>query len=230
LIDELWVGHPPDSARASLQNFVSELRRVLGASALLTCAAGYALDIQTEQTDAGRFRRIVADARAATATRVRARKLREALALWQGPALADISRTPSLEFEASLLNELRVSALEDALDAELELGWDAELVPELRRLIASEPYRERPRGQLMVALYRSGCQLQALEAFKEARETFRSEVGLEPSPRLCELQSAILNHDPHLAPRWPSRRTDDEEARAVVPLDSAKFSRTLICA
>lgn len=201
------------SARASLQNSICELRRALGAGALLSCAAGYALDIQTEQLDAGRFRRILSNARAAMVNASRARRLRQALALWRGPALADVCKTPSLEFESSLLNELRVSTLEDAFDAELELGRDAELVPELERLIASEPYRERLRAQLMLALYRSGCQLRALEAFKEARRTLRSEVGLEPSPGLRELQLAILNHEPDLAPSWrPSRH-----ATASVP-------------
>lgn len=206
LIDELWVGDPPQAARASLQNSVCQLRKALGPDLLLTGVDGYWLDINAEQVDVGRFRRIVADARAAASIRCRARKLRDALALWRGPAYADIRQTRSLEFEASLLTELRTSALEDAIDAELELGCAAALVPELERLIDAEPYRERPRAQLMLALYRSGRQLGALEAFKEARQTLVSSVGLEPSPPLRALERAILNHDPRLRLAPSSRR------------------------
>jgi DNA-binding SARP family transcriptional activator len=201
LIDDLWDGRPPETARASLQNSICQLRKALGTPALLTRPDGYALDAEPEETDFGRFRRILTDARAAATPRSRGRKLRDALALWRGPALADVTKTPSLEFEVSLLNDLRVSALEGAIDAELELGRGADLVPELERLIASEPYRERLRAQLMIALYRAGCQSRALEVFKETHETLVSELGLDPSPALHELERAILNHDPALAAR-----------------------------
>jgi DNA-binding SARP family transcriptional activator len=217
LIDELWAGEPPETARASVHNAICRLRKVLGADALRTRADGYALDVPVQHTDVGWFRGVVADARAAATTGYRARRLREALALWRGPALADVWPTPSIELEASLLNESRISTLEDAIEAELELGRDADLVPELERLISKEPFRERPRAQLMLALYRSGRQLSALEAFKDARKTL-SGVGLEPSPPLRELERAILNHHPTLALRRPSLRTSRarrDSARSV---------------
>jgi DNA-binding SARP family transcriptional activator len=219
LIDELWAGEPPDTARASLQNSICRLRKVVGTAAVVTRPDGYRLDADLEQTDVGRFRRLVTDAYATAAPQWRAWKLRDALALWRGPALAGIRQTPSLEFEVSLLQELRVSALENAIDAELELGRSTELVPELESLIASEPYRERLRALLMIALYRAGRQPRALEVFRETRETLLSELGLEPSPPLHDLQRAILNHEPALAPHWLVGGTGSPEwALHPVPL------------
>lgn len=199
LIDELWASDPPAAARASLHNSVCQLRKTLGAETLATGSDGYRLEVDIESIDLFRFRQGVAKAQTAMTLRCRARRLRDALESWRGPAFADIRRTPSLELEASLLDELRISTLENAIDAELQLGYDAQLVPELERLIASEPYRERPRAQLMLALYRSGRQRQALQTFKKTRHTLLSDLGLEPSPPLRKLEQAILNHDPALA-------------------------------
>jgi DNA-binding SARP family transcriptional activator len=113
MIGELWAGEPPDTARASLQNSICRLRKVIGTAAVGTHPDGYYLDADPEQTDVGRFRRLVTDAYATAAPQWRTWKLRDALALWRGSALADIRPTPLLEFEVSLLHELRVSALED---------------------------------------------------------------------------------------------------------------------
>ena len=137
LIDELWASDPPAAARASLHNSVCQLRKTLGAETLATGSDGYRLEVDIESIDLFRFRQGVAKAQTAMTLRCRARRLRDALESWRGPAFADIRRTPSLELEASLLDELRISTLEDAIDAELQLGYDAQLVPELERLIAS---------------------------------------------------------------------------------------------
>jgi len=203
LVDELWPDEPPESARASLQNFVCRLRKVLGADVLLTSVEGYRLNVRLEQIDTVLFRRAVAAGRALAAPRSRAARLRTGLALWRGRALEGVSRTPALELEASLLQEQRTSALEDAIDAELQLGYDVELVPELERLIADEPYRERLRAQLGLALYRSGRQQGALDALRQARRTLLCELGLEPSPPLRDLERAILDQAPELAPLGP---------------------------
>ena len=200
LVDELWAGEPPETARASLQNCVCQLRKRLGADVLSTAGEGYRVNVEPEQIDIVLFRRAVAAGRVAATTRSRAVTLRKALALWRGRALEDISQIPALELEASLLQEQRTSALEDAIDTELQLGYDAELVPELERLIADEPYRERLRAQLVLALYHSGRQQGALEALRETRRILLSELGLEPSPPLRELERAILNQAPELAP------------------------------
>jgi DNA-binding SARP family transcriptional activator len=204
LVDELWTDEPPETARASLQNFVCQLRKVLGADVVLTGVQGYRLNVQPEQIDTVRFRQAAAAGRALAAPRSCAARLRAGLELWRGRAFEDVVRTPALELEASLLHEQRTSALEDAIDAELQLGYDADLVAELERLIADEPYRERLRAQLALALYRSGRQQEALDGLRQARRTLRCELGLEPSPPLRELERAILAQAPELAS--PRRR------------------------
>lgn len=200
LLNELWPVEPPESARASLQNFVCRLRKVLGADVVLTGVVGYRANVQPEQIDTVLFRRAVEAGRRQTSASSRAVALRAGLALWQGRPFEGLLRTPALELEASLLDELRTSALEDAIDAELQLGYDAELVPELESLIASEPYRERLRAQLVLALYRSGRQQGALDALKQTRRTLLCELGLELSPPLRDLERAILNQAPELVP------------------------------
>jgi len=212
LVEELWAGRPPATARASLQNCVSQLRKALGADVVVTRAAGYVLDVRPEQTDVGCFERLIADARAAATVEERAARLREGLALWRGPALADVTAGASLEVEAACLEELRVSALEEVIDAELELGCGAELVSELEQLIAKEPFRERPRAQLMLALYRAGRQRDALEAYQQARRMLVDELGLEPSGPLRELEQAILRQDAIL----------DRATPAIPPAQSRK--------
>jgi class 3 adenylate cyclase len=142
----------------------------------------------------------------------RAAKLREALGLWRGPPLGELAFEPFAALEVARLEELRLAAAEDLIDAELELGRDADLVPELEALISEHPFDERLRGQLMLALYRAGRQSEALEAYQVARRTLDEELGLEPGPPLRELEQAILRHDPSLdaaaaEPLLASRRT-----------------------
>jgi DNA-binding SARP family transcriptional activator/tetratricopeptide (TPR) repeat protein len=198
LIEELWAGHPPKTAVGSLQNLVSELRKVLGPDVLHTRAPGYVLDVDPELVDLHRFLRLVARAGEGKDAEVRATQLREALALWRGPPLADLALEPFAQVEIARLEELRTAAREELIYAELEVGRHSQLVGELEVLVAEHPLRERLRGQLMLALYRSGRQAEALEAYREARETLVEGLGIEPSPELQRLEQAILRHDREL--------------------------------
>jgi DNA-binding SARP family transcriptional activator len=183
-----------------LHNYVAQLRRLLGPRIVLSRSNGYLLDVRPEQIDVGRFERAVADSRAA-ADEERAKKLREALALWRGPPLSDLSYEPfaSNSHEIGRLEQQRITAQEDLVDAELSLGAGAEVVGELESLIAEHPFRERLRRQLMLALYRAGRQGEALEAYQATRQTLRDELGIEPSEPLRKLERAILRQDPSLA-------------------------------
>jgi DNA-binding SARP family transcriptional activator len=198
LIDELWGETPPRTARAALQNYVAQLRRALGPGLVASRSGGYVLQAAPEQIDLGRFERLAAEARDADGEK-RVEKLREALALWRGPPLADLAFEPFAAHEAQRLDELRAAALEDLIDARLALGGGPELVLELEQLIAEHPFRERLRGQLMLALYRSGRQADALEAYQETRRTLVDELGIEPGSSLRELEQAILRQDAALA-------------------------------
>jgi DNA-binding SARP family transcriptional activator/predicted ATPase len=199
LIDALWGESPPKTAVESLHNLVSQLRRVVG-DTLVTRPPGYVLQVEPWRIDLERFQALVAEADRAPAP-ARAAKLREALALWRGPALADLAFEPFAEHEAGRLDELRASAGEELAEAELSLGRNADVVPELEALVAAHPLRERLRAQLMLALYRSGRQAEALDAYRDARRALRDGLGLEPSPALRELERAILRQDPRLARR-----------------------------
>ena len=189
LVDELWGESPPKSAVGSLQNLVSELRRLIGSDVLVTRSPGYLLELNPGLVDAHRFERAV---------RERA-ELREALALWRGPALADVADEPFAQAEIARLEELRAAAREELFAADLALGEHARLVPELEAFVAQHPLRERPRGQLMLALYRSGRQAEALDVYRQTRATLVDELGLEPSAELHELEQAILRQDPSVA-------------------------------
>jgi DNA-binding SARP family transcriptional activator/thioredoxin-like negative regulator of GroEL len=213
LIDEVWGPEPPKTASASLQNYVSRLRKAIGADAVVSQPPGYVLRIDPERFDLARFERLTSEARGAE-PRERAEKLRAALALWRGPALDDLAFEPFARDEVGRLEEARLAALEDCIDAELELGRDGDLVGELETLVEEHPLRERFRAQLMRALYRAGRQADALAAFQDAREVLTEELGLEPGEELRTLQQAILRQDPALdaagdagAQRGPDRRT-----------------------
>src|SRR3954452_10481530 len=199
LIDEVWGPDPPKTAGASLQNYVSRLRKAIGTEAIVSQPPGYVLRIDPERFDLARFERLTAEARGAE-PRERAEKLRAALALWRGPALDDLAFEPFARDEVGRLEEARLAALEDCIDAELELGHDAELVGELEVLVEEHPLRERFRAQLMRALYRAGRQADALAAFQAAREVLTEELGLEPGEELRVLQQAILRQDDSLGP------------------------------
>ena len=209
LIDDLWGEQPPETAGHAVEVYVSQLRKALDPARrdghprriLVTSQPGYLLDVKPEQVDVHRFRRLVDDGRGAVLERDHARGavvLREALALWRGPAIADFTYEPFAQADIAQLEELRLGALEERIEAELALGRHANLVGELEALVAAEPLRERPRAQLMLALYRSGRQADALAAYQAARRLLVDELGIEPGPELRELESAILRQDAKL--------------------------------
>jgi len=202
LLEDLWGASPPRTALGSLQNLVSQLRRTLGPDALVTRPPGYVLTVAPEQTDVGRFTQLVARA-AELAAPERAAVLGQALALWEGAPLADVAFEPFAQEEVARLEELRTAAREQLVDAELAAGRHAEVVPELEALVAEHPFRERMRALLMLALYRSGRQADALEAYTATRRFLRDELGVEPSPALKALQTGILRQDPALDPAAP---------------------------
>src|SRR5215216_110230 len=197
LIDELWGDAPPPTAAKSLQVHVSRLRKTLGEQRLATRPPGYLLQVDTSELDLSRFERLAGEATGVEPSRA-AEKLREALALWRGPALADLAYEPFARIEIARLEELRLVVLERRIDADLADGGHADLVGELEALVAEHPLRERLRCQLMLALYRSARQAEALEAYRQARSVLSDELGLEPGGELRKLESAILRHDPAL--------------------------------
>ena len=203
LIDALWGERPPPSVHQSLDSYVSRLRRVLGQDRLLRRPPGYALVLEPSELDLTRFEELVAAAREASArgdaTQASA-TLRTALALWRGPALADVLYEPFAATEAERLEERRLVALEERIDADLAAGRGPELAPELEALVREHPLRERLLGQLMVALYRAGRHGDALGALQAARHRLAAELGLEPGLQLRELERLILRHDPELEP------------------------------
>jgi predicted ATPase/DNA-binding SARP family transcriptional activator len=201
LIDALWGEDPPDTARNTIQVYVSQLRKLLPDGALETAAPGYRLVVDPASIDLVEFVRLSEDGRAALTAgdaAGAAEILRTALALWRGAPLADLAWEPFAQAEIVRLEELRLGALEDRIDADLALGRHGQLVGELEQLVAEHPLRERFRGQLMLALYRSGRQADALAVYQRARRTLVDELGLEPSESLRKLERAILAHDPSL--------------------------------
>jgi DNA-binding SARP family transcriptional activator len=215
LIEELWGSSAPPTAPKALQNLVSQLRRSLGAAAIETVPPGYRLRLEDDDLDARRFERLAAEGRHGLEDDPAraAQLLREALELWRGRALADFEYDDFAQGEIARLDELRLGALEDRIDADLASGRAAELVPELEPLVSAHPLRERLRGQLMLALYRSGRQAEALEEFRDARTALREELGLEPGVVLRELEQAILKQDPALGPPSKLPRSPQQRRR-----------------
>jgi DNA-binding SARP family transcriptional activator len=197
LIDRLWGATPPATCVKTIQVYVSRLRKALGEDRLATRPPGYLIHVDPAELDLARFEQLTAEARRAD-PETAALKLREALGLWRGPALADLAYAPFAQPEIARLEELRIAALEQRIDADLALGRHAELVGELEALIARHPLREGLRGQLMLALYRSARQAEALDAYRAAHRELSEELGLEPSERLRLLEQAILRQDPSL--------------------------------
>ncbi len=215
IVDELW-SRPPATAAKQIQVYVSRLRKVLepdratgeDARILVTRSPGYALVVAPDQIDAVRFERLTSEGRDALSSDDPSRAvglLEDASSLWRGPPLADLAYDSFAQAEIGRLEELRLATAEDRLSAELELGRDTEVIGELEALIAEHPLRERLRGQLMLALYRSGRQADALDAYQRARETLTEELGIEPSRALRDLHGAILRQDPDLDSAPPPR-------------------------
>jgi DNA-binding SARP family transcriptional activator len=213
LVEELWGGDPPKTARQALQNYVSLLRKQLGANTIQTHASGYALNVDSDEVDALRFERLAQEACTLEAAGERARSLRAALGLWRASALADLLYEPFAAAASRRFDELRLVASEELVEAELELGHHAALASELEPLITKNPFRERLRAQLMLALYRAGRQSDALRAYRDAREAL-AELGLDPGVQLRALEQAVLNQDPSLD--LETSRPDVVERRKTV--------------
>ena len=223
LVDELWPENPPPTAVKTVQMYVSQLRRAIGDGVLTTHGRGYRLDIASVALDARRFEEAVRRASAEERPERAVELLGAALSLWRGPALADVAYERFAAEEISRLEELRLAAVEDRIERELDLRRAEELVPELQALVASHPLRERLRAQLMLALYRCGRQPEALEVYRDVRQRLDRELGLEPSRALRELEAAILRQDRALDPpgaliRRPMRSRRQLRSRRLLVL------------
>jgi DNA-binding SARP family transcriptional activator/glutamine cyclotransferase len=206
LVEKLWDGKPPDTAAKALQGYISSLRKQLGQDTVKTVGSGYRLAVVAEDIDAQRFEDLLAEARSLDRASAAA-TLRQALALWRGPALADFVYDDFARHAIERLEQLRLTGIERRVDLELALGHHDDLVPELETLVRAHPLHERLRGHLMVALYRSGRQAEALDVYRTGRRLLDQELGLEPDDALQHLEKAILNHDPSLdAPDDPDVR------------------------
>jgi LacI family transcriptional regulator len=204
---KLWATPPPASSQKSVQQYVSRLRRRIGAGRLTTTAAGYVLHTEPDELDAERFDRLAAEGRAALENgdaAVAERLFSDALALWRGPALADFRYEDFAQGEIRRLEAERRGVVSDRVNAMLALGREEFALPELEGLIEADPLWERPRAQLMLALYRAGRQSEALEVFQQTRALLDREVGLAPGNELQELQRAILNQDPAIGGASPA--------------------------
>ena len=206
LVSALWEDEPPETARKALHVYVSQLRKLLGPDRVVTQAPGYRLRVEPGELDAERARDLGDEGR-----------YEDALALWRGPPLSEFAYRRFAQSEIARLEELRLTCLESRLERDLSRGQHAELVGELERLVQEHPLRERLRGQLMLALYRSGRQAEALDAYQQARATLVEELGIEPGRPLRDLHQAILNQDPALdvVPAAEARLTAAPAARPL---------------
>jgi DNA-binding SARP family transcriptional activator/class 3 adenylate cyclase len=216
LIDALWEEDPPARSHKALQVHVSGLRKVVGRERLETAPSGYLLRVREDELDLGRFHRLQEEG-----------KLSEALALWRGPPLADFAYQSFAQADIARLDDERLACLEKRIDQDLTAGRHLELTGELEALVAEHPLREPLRRQLMLALYRSGRQAQALEAYQQARAALVEELGIEPSRELRDLHQAILNQDPALDVEvpLPPELEPRGEPRAAEPEPSSGHAR-----
>jgi predicted ATPase/DNA-binding SARP family transcriptional activator len=246
VVEDLWDGDLPATARHTLQGYVHRLRHMLGADAwrLTTRPPGYQLKVSTGELDAQRFQDLATAGRRALVRddpQAAADQLAVGLGLWRGPLLADLDEVAALEPERARLEALRLTALEDRIEADLALGGHGGLVSELEALLADHPYRERLWGQLMLALYRSGRQADALQAFHRARRVLDEELGIEPSRWLRRRQEQILLQDAALEgsdPTPPPRPQQNLPAqrssfvgrrRELAELQGLLQTRRLVC-
>lgn len=205
IVDVLWGDRPPKTARSQVQITVSGLRQRLGGRVIVTQFPGYAIKVPPESIDLAYFEKLLdSGARAAAGQCLpeAVRAFRAALALWRGPALEGV-QSEALRNMAIRLNESRVSVIQDCLAIELQLGRHREMIGELTELVAEHPLNERFRGQLMLALYYSGRQADALSVFRDGREVLREELGLDPHFELRQLEEAILTRSLEIEPSGP---------------------------
>src|SRR5215207_5107659 len=217
----LWGEDVPAGAVKTVRVHVSRLRRALGdPDVLTTTPAGYRLRVDAGELDADRFEQLSAEGHRALddgAPEQAARVLREALAAWRGPALADFGFEAFAQAEIGRLEDERLAALEARVQADLAVGRHGELVGELAQLVAAHPLRERLHGQLMLSLYRSGRQADALQVYRDARDVLVQQLGIEPGTELRALERAVLAHDPELDLARPAIRADGRAAAAHIP-------------
>ena len=209
LVDAVWGGRPPASARKLVQVYVSELRRALGDTAIETVPGGYLLRTEPSSIDCHRFERLLDEgtaARAADNAELAAALFRRALALWRGPALADVVYEEFAAVESQRLEDRRLECIDERLAADLDAGLHENVVAELAALAAASPWRERTRSLLMLALYRGGRQAEALHEYRDLRHRLRDELGLEPGAPIRQLERAILEHDRSIAAPEPTAR------------------------
>ena len=226
LVEELWGADLPREPANALQAAVSRLRKALGPlgpQMVVTRPSGYALEVDPDSIDARRFERLVAEGRRRLTEQPAeaAQHLTDALALWRGPPVPELADTDTGRAEAARLEDLRLGAEEDRIDALLAAGRHAEVVGELEALVRAQPLRERRWGQLMLALYRTGRQAEALRSYQEARRVLVEELGLEPSPHLRHLEAAMLAQDPSLGP--PAQEPDAGSVRHNLPARATSF-------
>jgi predicted ATPase/DNA-binding SARP family transcriptional activator len=224
LIDELWGDEQPANPANALQALVSHLRRLLGRDAVDRHGSGYVLRIEPELIDAVRLERLVDQARAASARGDHgeaAAAFRDAVGLVRGPPLGGLLDSWFAREATARLDELVHAAHEGLVDSELALGRHVEVIASLVDLVARHPLRERFRAQLMIALYRSGRQADALQAFRDARQYLRDQLGLDPGPELQALERSVLSHDPALAA--PIELSPNVPLRPVVPIPLTSF-------
>jgi DNA-binding SARP family transcriptional activator len=233
LIDELWGGDSREGGAGALRVNVARLRKALPEGVLTTRSPGYMINVAPDELDLHRFERLVDEGRGLLARGLAAdasQRLHEALSLWRGPALADFAYESFAQSAIARLDEIKLAATELRIDADLALGRHDELIGELEALVAEHPLRERPRGSLMTALYRSGRQAEALDAYQHARRTLVDELGIEPSPALQELERAILRQDPALdgaSPR-PSSVAESAERSILVAITDPEHIDALL--
>lgn len=228
LIDDLWGDSPPSTARAALQVYVAGLRKALGneGATLRTRAPGYVLDVEEGALDLDRFAQLCAEAHESPDPERRAALLHEALELWRDEPLPELRAEPFSSAAVAQLEQLRLRALEERIDADLALGRDATLVTELEALVAEHPYREGLRAQLMLTLYRSGRQAGALDVYQAGRRALQDDLGLQPGKELRDLEAAILRQDEVLS----VARSVPAEPEPEQPLSVGRLSRRALIA
>lgn len=227
LVAAVWGADPPRSAEPVLRVYVSALRKLLGAGLISTVPGGYRAEVPPEHVDAGLFRLTVAAARRARdagSLAEAADRLRQALALWRGEALADIASDELRRRHVPHLEEARLTALEERIDLDLALGRYPDLPGELRRLIAAHPLREKPRAQLMYALNAAGRRSEALEVYAQTRRTLVEELGVEPGPLLRAAHQAVLSGEAAPGPALPPAAARPAVPPAETPPDLADFT------
>jgi DNA-binding SARP family transcriptional activator len=226
LVREIWPYDPPRAAISTIQTYMLRLRRLFADDrTLVTKASGYQLVVADDDIDIQVFERLVSTGRQALAQgrlAAGADRLSGALALWRGPAMSGVPESPTVTAEAARLELHRVAAFEDRAAARLALGRHAGMVDELRRLVQEHPFRERLLGQLMLALYRCGRPVDALQTYRQGQRLLRDELGLDPCPELRRLERAIRDRDPDLRTPALARGPQAPVAAGPPPLNTKR--------